>query len=318
MKKLLISAIMILVAMTSLTALAVNASCIDIFDLDYTEYDHYGGSPNQCDCDGNCWDSYGFWYADPDYTGSDFAWGYPSSVDGWGNRWNNYGYWEEDFFYPYANTPQHPEYDADASDYDTPDDGWCADGECGSEAVFWDVDSGNEYYAQVTYVGNAGIFDGYDDGSFGTYNDINRAEFLKVLVEFVGVTPDSSYSNCFTDVKTDWYAPYVCYAKEQGWVDGYPNGSFKPGDTVNKAEALKMLLEVRNAPYSPCVYGASMDVFAEDWHCPYFQFSNEYDLVDEDTEGEYAFGYMHPADLMNRGEIADLFFRYDMNYAGVQ
>ncbi|MFH1533408.1 MAG: S-layer homology domain-containing protein [Nitrospirota bacterium] len=311
MKRILILGVSILMTLSSLVA--VNAvSYVDSIDLDYVEYDHYGGSPGQCDYDGNCWDSNGFWYADPDYTGSDFTFGYPGSVDGWGNRWNNYGYWEEDFFYPYANTPEYSEYDDVGWDY-TPDEGdWCADGECGNEYLFWDVDPENEYSTVVNYVGNAGVFDGYDDGSFKPYGSINRAEFLKVLVEFSGVTPNSTYGNCFNDVGTDWYAPYVCYAKAQGWVVGYSDGTFGPGNTVNKAEALKMLLEVRSAPFSACVYGAATDVTAEEWHCPYFQFSNEYDLVDD---YEY---YYYPGDLMIRGEIADMFYRYDINYLGVQ
>ncbi|MFH1284669.1 MAG: S-layer homology domain-containing protein [Candidatus Peregrinibacteria bacterium] len=313
MKKLLISGVVVLMTLASLASLA-NAGCVDPTDLDYTEYDHYGGSPGQCSCDGNCWDSNGFWYADPDYYG-EITFGYPGSVDGWGNRWNNYGYWEEDVFYPYENTPEYPEYDGEIV---TDNEDWCADGMCDAEVLFWDVDSNNKYYSQVIYVGNLGVFDGYDDGSYKPFNDINRAEFLKALVEFTGVVPDSSYSNCFTDVKTDWYAPYICYAKEQGWVNGYPNGSFKPADTVNKAEALKMLLEVRDAPYTSCMYGAAMDVTAEEWHCPYFQFSNEYDLTDMYEGGSSGFGYYYPADFMTRGEIADLFYRYDMNYLGVQ
>lgn len=305
MKKFLILGVSILVTLSSLAVIA-NAYCVDSMDLVYTEYDHYGGSPNQCDCDGNCWDSYGFWYADPDYAGL-VEFGYPGSVDGWGNRWNNYGYWEEDFFYPYANTPLYPEYD---------DSGWCADAECGNEDLFWDVDPYNEYYYAVTYVGDIGVFDGYDDKSFRPYGDINRAEFLKVLVEFTGVTPGSAYGNCFTDVGTDWYAPYVCYAESQGWVNGYDDGTFRPGNTVNKAEALKMLLEVRNAPTSACVYGAAMDVPAEEWYCHYFQFSNEYDLIDVYKEDSYSPDYYYPAELMIRGEIAEMFFRYDINYLG--
>lgn len=304
MKRILILGVSILMALSSLGAIA-NAYCVDAMDLGYTEYDHYGGSPNQCDCDGNCWDSNGFWYADPYYTGSDFEFGYPGSVDGWGNRWNNYGYWEEDFFYPYASTPEYPEYD---------DVGW----DINPDDLFWDVDLNNEYYYVVTHVGNIGVFDGYDDGSFKPYESINRAEFLKVLVEFSGVTPNSTYGNCFSDVGTDWYAPYVCYAESRGWVNGYADGTFRPGDTVNKAEALKMLLEVREAPISACVYGAAMDVSAEEWHCPYFQFSNEYNLTDLYEGGDYSFGYYYPAELMIRGEVADMFFRYDLNYLGVQ
>ena len=238
MKKFLVLGVSILLTLSLLTAVS-NAEYVDSMDLDYVEYDHYGGSPNQCDYDGNCWDSNGFWYADPSYTGSDFIFGYPGSVDGWGNRWNNYGYLEDDVFYPYAETPEYAEYDEDSesqkvcdsdgncwdnygyweddiyypySDITEVDENWCADGMCDVDFLFWDVDPDDEYYSAVTYVGNAGVFDGYEDGSFDAYGDINRAEFLKVLVEFSGATPGSSYGDCFDDVGTEWFAPYVFYA----------------------------------------------------------------------------------------------------------
>ena len=309
MKKFLILGVSILVALSVIVPIA---------GAEYVEYDHYGGSPNECNSDGNCWDSNGFWYADPGYSGADFTFGYPGSVDGWGNRWNNYGYWEEDFFYPYDETPEYDEYDDVGWDFTPDDENLCADGMCDYDFLFWDVDPVDEYYNAVTHVGNAGVFDGYDDGSFQPYGDINRAEFLKVLVEFSDVTPGSSYGNCFDDVGTEWFAPYVCYAKEQGWVVGYDDGTFRPAATVNKAEALKMLLEVRNAPTSACVYGATMDVVADDWHCPYFQFSNEFDLTDVYKEGDYGSEYYYPGALMIRGEIADMFYRYDINYLGMQ
>ncbi|EKD48065.1 MAG: hypothetical protein ACD_65C00134G0001, partial [uncultured bacterium] len=110
---------------------------------------------------------------------------------------------------------------------------------------FTDLPSTNEAYEAVMGLYELGIIQGYDDGTFRAGDSINRAEFLKILVEGIGITPDSGeYGDCFSDVGSDWYAPYVCYAKEQGWVSGYSDGSFKPAQEVNKVEALKMLLQV--------------------------------------------------------------------------
>ena len=86
---------------------------------------------------------------------------------------------------------------------------------------------------------------------------------MKILIEATGITPDPSiYNNCFPDVASDWYAPYVCYAKEQNWVQGYEDGAFKPVNNVNKVEAIKMLVETQGyavpetlttAPFYRCI-----------------------------------------------------------------
>lgn len=46
---------------------------------------------------------------------------------------------------------------------------------------------------------------------------------------------------CFSDVPANqWFTKYVCYGKDQGWVIGYSDGTFKPSQTVNFVEGLKM------------------------------------------------------------------------------
>lgn len=86
------------------------------------------------------------------------------------------------------------------------------------------------------------VIKGYADGTFRPKNTINRAEFLKILME--AKYPKAAVGSfCFSDVTTDWYAPYVCHAKSLGIVKGYADKSFKPGSTINYAEALKMLVE---------------------------------------------------------------------------
>ena len=47
----------------------------------------------------------------------------------------------------------------------------------------------------------------------------------------------------FADVDPDaWFHPYVEIAKKKGWIDGYPDGLFRPGNTINRAEIAKILV----------------------------------------------------------------------------
>lgn len=111
-------------------------------------------------------------------------------------------------------------------------------------AGFTDVDSWNENYDAIMYVEENGIVGGYSDGSFDPYGEINRAELLKVLViarEGADIS-DAQDGNCFGDISASaWYSKYVCYAKTQGYIDGYSDNTFRPDKPISFVEAAKMI-----------------------------------------------------------------------------
>jgi len=114
--------------------------------------------------------------------------------------------------------------------------------------VFQDVRPGiTPYAAAIEALKSSGVIEGYSDPSnpsgqaalFRPDKTINRAEFLKIILESRGKTAEGS--NCFPDVEDEWFAPYVCTAKEEGIVSGYPDGTFKPEQTISFVEAAKIL-----------------------------------------------------------------------------
>ena len=117
-----------------------------------------------------------------------------------------------------------------------------------SYADFLDVPPTHPQVEAINYVQEQGIVSGYPDGSFKPDNTINRAEFTKILVE--ATTDDLSIDNClkskpalFSDVnKNQWFAKYVCTAKTQGTIIGYPDGTFGPTKEINFAEASKIII----------------------------------------------------------------------------
>ena len=111
-----------------------------------------------------------------------------------------------------------------------------------SNAAFSDVSSSHPYAQAIQWGKESGVLNGYPDGTFGPDKTVNRAEFLKIVLGAQGadVTSVSSPTG-FRDVdESAWYTPYIRYGKQQGIVQGYPDGSFKPEQPVNFAEALKM------------------------------------------------------------------------------
>lgn len=110
--------------------------------------------------------------------------------------------------------------------------------------LFTDVKVDDQYSDAIKYLKDQGVVQGYSDGTYAPGNTITRAEFLKILIEVSGYEPEGE--NCFKDVKTQWFAPYVCKAASLGFVEGYDGEYFDPARDINLAEASKMIAEVLN------------------------------------------------------------------------
>lgn len=114
---------------------------------------------------------------------------------------------------------------------------------------FPDVATEGRSHEAIDYMFKKGWI-GYPDGTFRPQDKINRAEFIKMVVEVVSSKDGEDTcreqqltKNLFNDVKaTDWYAPYVCKGKLMGWIKGYEDGSFKPEQNINFAEAAKIIV----------------------------------------------------------------------------
>lgn len=102
----------------------------------------------------------------------------------------------------------------------------------------------HKYEDAMWYVYDNGIVQGYEDGSYKPEQKINRAELLKIIVEAAYDEADfEGYAgqSCFSDVPAnEWYTPYVCFAKDEGIVEGYEDGTFRPAQEIIFVEALKI------------------------------------------------------------------------------
>lgn len=104
---------------------------------------------------------------------------------------------------------------------------------------FDDVQSEHINRDAIEYLQDQNVIEGYSDDTYKPENRINRAEFMKIIVASQIDTPTGS--RCFSDVKDEWFAPYICEAKKRGWISGHPDGTFKPADKINFAEASKII-----------------------------------------------------------------------------
>ena len=102
-----------------------------------------------------------------------------------------------------------------------------------------DVSEDAWYNNAVSTLSNAGIIDGYEDGTFKPDGNITRAEFATIAVRFFEATYDGE--DLFSDIAGHWAQDYIHEAANAGIVDGYPDGTFRPQQYITRAEAMTMV-----------------------------------------------------------------------------
>ncbi len=167
-----------------------------------------------------------------------------------------------------------------------------------ADDIFEDVGSGDEHADAINLLYQLEVIEGYEneDGAreYRPDQNVNRAEFLKILMGGEASDFETPSEPCFPDVKeTEWYAPYVCTAKEEGWIQGYADGLFRPAQTINKVEALKVLGEAIE-------WELEAPVDDEQWYQPYLDIAEELNIITVEANDA----------LMTRGDIAETIFRH--------
>lgn len=173
--------------------------------------------------------------------------------------------------------------------------------------VFPDVTDKSYNYEAVKYLKDNQVVEGYPDGTYRPNNTLNRAEFLKIVMETAGIEPEGD--NCFPDVSDQWYSGYVCKAKAEGFIKGFPDGNFYAGRTIAFTEASKIAYNILN--------GETADTSGDNWY--------EFYIQDLETEGAIPPGVDSLVYTLSRGEMAELIWRIQTNrtdreqntYAGV-
>ncbi|MBQ9313837.1 MAG: S-layer homology domain-containing protein [Clostridia bacterium] len=107
--------------------------------------------------------------------------------------------------------------------------------------------SGTKYEPAVEALMELGVVDGYPDGTYLPNNVVTRAELAKLLVTAYGLSQAAevaSGATPFSDVAGNWAAGYINVSADYKFVNGYPDGTFMPNETVTYAEAITMCLRV--------------------------------------------------------------------------
>ncbi len=176
-----------------------------------------------------------------------------------------------------------------------------------SQQPFSDVPTTSKYYEAVEYLRSHNVLKGYPDGTFKADTRINRAEFAQLAINpFLLDTnnmsaciaeniSESSNTVFFSDVAKDaWYATHICFAKIRSLVDGYPDGTYRPADSINFVEAAKIISNIFTLDITNVEKG-------EFWYRPYVKRLSDLHAIPVSIK--------HFDQIMTRGEISEIMYR---------
>ncbi len=155
-----------------------------------------------------------------------------------------------------------------------------------SQSAFTDIES-SWASEQILYLVNTGIISGYPDGTFRPQNPMTRAEFTRLIVSAFSSPSESPAA--FLDLSYEhWVSLYVSRAQVQGWVNGFPDGTFHPQDPVTRAQVLAVLARIEAWPLSSWHYSSAPSSWASSYlaaalelkivreNDPYFDFNGSF------------------------------------------
>lgn len=107
-----------------------------------------------------------------------------------------------------------------------------------------DVAATSWYNTAVSTLSSMGIITGYPDGTFRPNAAITRAEFAAIAARFDNDGDKTAAK--FSDIATHWAKDEISIAYNNGWINGYPDGTFGPQRDITRAETMTLVNRVLN------------------------------------------------------------------------
>jgi hypothetical protein len=178
-----------------------------------------------------------------------------------------------------------------------------------NEVIFPDISThwAREYILKLVQLG---VVNGYEDGNFGPDDPVTRAQLVKIVLNAFGyavdlVVPKSS----FHDVKADdWFSPFLEVGRKENILSGYADGTFRPYDSINRAEGLKILINAAKITVDDATQVHYDDVDKKQWYMPYLTTATQKGIVSgsEVLKSGRTLKYFYPISPLTRGEVAKI------------
>ena len=174
--------------------------------------------------------------------------------------------------------------------------------------VFYDLYDARWAINAICELYEENIIEGRETHYYEPTEDITRAEFLKIALlaadyDVYSIDSADDYSDISEE---DWFYKYVTFATKRGFVEGYDDGTFRPNEPINRAEAVVILMRVacedvwhyttKDIPF--------WDVERSEWYTYAVVLAYEEDII----EGYHDRSF-RPEDNLTRAEAAAMAYR---------
>jgi len=108
-------------------------------------------------------------------------------------------------------------------------------------SAFKDVKNNHWAAWAISYVTEKGIFNGYTDKTYRPDNYITRAELSVVLCKYINLKASGNNDLELKDIDGHWAKEYIMTLVSEGYIKGYPDGTFKPSNNVKRSECVAII-----------------------------------------------------------------------------
>lgn len=170
---------------------------------------------------------------------------------------------------------------------------------------FIDVKKSEYFYEGVMSLAKRGIIQGYPDGEFKPHNSVTRGQAAKILANALNLNMENVENPNFIDIDEDneYYKPIAALVRE-GIISGYPDGMFKPNQTLTRAHMSKMIALGYGLEEMETIHHPFIDVNSDSEYIGYIQALFESNITTGTTSTTFS-----PNDRVRRGQLAAFVIR---------
>lgn len=108
---------------------------------------------------------------------------------------------------------------------------------------FVDVKKARWSYKDIMKAREKGYIFGYEDKSFKPTDKLTRAEAITILTRAVkhDEIDSENVEKAFNDIEGHWAEKSILSGVNIGWIEGYPDGSFRPDEYVKRCELVSLI-----------------------------------------------------------------------------
>jgi hypothetical protein len=162
----------------------------------------------------------------------------------------------------------------------------------------------------IEHLAERGIVGGIGDGRYAPEKELTRAEFTSLITRALSIGQARPFRGTFRDVPAGaWYAYTVEAAAGEGIIGGYPDGTFRPGQSVNRREMVSMIIRAMGLQDEAARRTGNKITYRDrdsipSWVAGSVELAEELGLLDN-----IAVGFFNGTKEINRAEAAVIVYR---------